>query len=165
LFFHRGEFESSLAHFWSLSVEQQFYLIWPFVILVAPLRRLEAILLAAALVAPITRLTLYQAGFREFAQFNVLPLANLDSLALGAFVALCAHMPEPDRASRWRVLTLAAGGAAAALVANRLLGPLPANLEQSFYAVLFAGLVAAARRGLPGIAGRCLQADRKSTRL
>ncbi|RUX02716.1 acyltransferase, partial [Mesorhizobium sp. M2A.F.Ca.ET.037.01.1.1] len=32
-----------LCHFWSLSIEEQFYLAWPLIVLLAPRRRIEAI--------------------------------------------------------------------------------------------------------------------------
>ncbi|RUU12827.1 acyltransferase, partial [Mesorhizobium sp. M7A.T.Ca.TU.009.01.3.2] len=35
-----------LGHFWSLSIEEQFYLAWPLVVLLAPRRRFEAICIA-----------------------------------------------------------------------------------------------------------------------
>ena len=87
LFFLRGDFISSLAHFWSLAVEQQFYLFWPFVVILAPRANLERIIFILIALAPAFRLTLYSAGLTNFAQFNVLTFANLDSLGMGALVA------------------------------------------------------------------------------
>ena len=42
-----GDFDENaprLAHFWSLAVEEQFYLLWPAVVLLTPVRRLKAVL-------------------------------------------------------------------------------------------------------------------------
>jgi peptidoglycan/LPS O-acetylase OafA/YrhL len=47
--------------------------------------------------------------------------------------------------------------AALAVVANRVLGPLPANIEQSFFAITFAWLVSAASMDLLGPARRVLE--------
>lgn len=157
LFFQRGEFGSSLAHFWTLAVEQQFYLIWPFVVMFVPRRLLEAAILTFVALAPVTRIALYAAGFHDFVQYNVLPFANFDSLGLGALIALWKRLPDAQAHSRWMILSTTAVVATGAFVVNRLLGPLPANMEQSFYAVAFAWLIAVAHEGVPGFAGRLLE--------
>jgi peptidoglycan/LPS O-acetylase OafA/YrhL len=155
LFFLRGGFDSALSHFWSLAVEQQFYLIWPFVILLVPRLRLEPVVVAFIVLAPLTRLTLATRGYPQFAQYNVLPLANLDSLGLGALAALWMRRPDAEVAARWRILKGAALAAMAGLPAAALLS-LPGNMEQTLYAVLFAAVVAGAFRGIGGAPGRLL---------
>jgi peptidoglycan/LPS O-acetylase OafA/YrhL len=150
LFFRRGEFGSSLAHFWTLAVEQQFYLLWPFVILFVSRRFLEGVIVALIALAPVTRLGLYVAGYEDFSQFNVLPFANFDSLGLGALIALWTRMPEPHTQTRWRLLMVLGIAGALAVVLSRALGPIPANIEQSFYALTFAWLIAAASMDLLG---------------
>jgi peptidoglycan/LPS O-acetylase OafA/YrhL len=160
LFFLRGDFNSGLAHFWSLAVEQQFYLVWPLVVLVAPRVRLERIILTFVFVAPLSRLGLYAAGFTNFAQFNVLPFANLDSLGMGALVAVWSRMDAADAGKRWRILRKSAALAVGSLVALRVLSGIgsgiPANIEQTPYAVAFAWLIAATESGIKGVAGRLL---------
>lgn len=161
LFFLRGEFKSSLAHFWTLAVEQQFYLIWPVVVLLARPAHLERTILILVAVAPLSRLALYAAGYSNFAQYNVLPFANLDSLGMGALVALWSKMAKAEAPGRWRVMRLVAALAVAGLVALQLtkawLGTaLPANLEQTLYAAAFASLIATAHKGFNGVIGRVL---------
>lgn len=60
LFYFSNYFETSrvLAHTWSLSVEQQFYLIWPFIIVLIGFRYGLCIAIAFALLAPLYRLYL-----------------------------------------------------------------------------------------------------------
>ena len=157
LFFLRGSFDSNLAHFWTLAVEQQFYVAWPLAVLLVPRGRLEMVILALVALAPLTRVLLYLSGLREFPQFNVLPFANFDSLGLGAAVALWMRMPETERAIRFRALSWAAAVAFVAFLANRALGRLPANMEQSFYAVVFAWVVAATSRKERTFAARILE--------
>jgi peptidoglycan/LPS O-acetylase OafA/YrhL len=160
LFFLRGDFRSGLAHFWSLAVEQQFYLVWPLVVLLAPCVRLERLILTLVAVAPLSRLGLHAAGFTNFAQFNVLPAANLDSLGMGALVAVWSRMAVADAIGRWYLLRRAGTVAVAGLVGLRLAAAggfgLPANLEQTLYAVAFAWLIAAAQSGVTGKIGRLL---------
>ena len=156
LFFQRGVFDSSLSHFWTLAVEQQFYLVWPLLVLAIARQRLEAAIIALVLLAPASRLALYAAGYQTFPQFNVLPFANFDSLGMGALMALWARMPRDVAAGRRRILSFIAVASVAAIVADRLAGPAPANIEQTFYAFAFAWIVALAADGIPGLAGRAM---------
>ena len=47
-----------ITHFWSLAVEEQFYLVWPFVVYVLPPRALRALVLTVLAAAPLGRLWL-----------------------------------------------------------------------------------------------------------
>ena len=82
--FDRGSWHGSISHLWSLAVEEQFYLVWPILVLTLPERRLPAIITAMLVAAPITRLMI--GGPMN----SVLPTSCLDSLAAGALLALPA---------------------------------------------------------------------------
>ena len=75
-------------HFWSLCVEEQFYLVWPFVVLTCTRRKLGVILVLAFLAAPLWRLGCLCWGTSRF-PLMVLPWACLDCLAAGALLAYC----------------------------------------------------------------------------
>jgi peptidoglycan/LPS O-acetylase OafA/YrhL len=161
LFFQRGEFASNLAHFWSLAVEQQFYLVWPLVVLLIPARLLKPMVLAFVVAAPVLRLALVAMGFTRFAQYNVLPFANFDSLGMGALVALWSRYPVAIAQAAWRLLGRVTLAAVLALLALRFASAavgaeVPANPEQSLYSIAFAWLVAHCARGMGGLAGRVL---------
>ena len=47
-----GEWPGAISHFWSLAVEEQFYLAWPWLIVFAPRRWLVPAIVAAIAVAP-----------------------------------------------------------------------------------------------------------------
>jgi peptidoglycan/LPS O-acetylase OafA/YrhL len=153
LFFLRGAFSANLSHFWSLAVEQQFYLVWPFLVLLVPHRALEPVILGLVALAPATRVALYGAGFTDFAQFNVLPFASFDSLGLGALVALWLNQSQVALGQRWQLLTVLAAIAGAGIIALHLRGGWPANPEQTLFATLFAWVIKRSSTGFAGVLG------------
>ena len=80
-----GVWGGHVAHLWSLAVEEQFYLVWPWVILFAPRRWLPGIALGMAAVGPVFRSVVFGLTGNDLAP--VLPLGCVDSLALGAYLA------------------------------------------------------------------------------
>jgi peptidoglycan/LPS O-acetylase OafA/YrhL len=86
-----GRWGGAVGHLWSLAVEEQFYLLWPWVILFAPRRWLPGIALGAAAVGPIFRFAVYRATGNDITQI-LLP-GCIDSLALGAYLAMTV-LPE-----------------------------------------------------------------------
>lgn len=80
--FDRGSWHGSISHLWSLAVEEQFYLVWPVVMLTLPERRLPAVIATMMIAAPISRLLV--GGPMN----SVLPTSCLDSLGAGALLAL-----------------------------------------------------------------------------
>ena len=77
-----------LIHFWSLAVEEQFYLIWPILIRFTVNRgRAQALCLVTALLALMLRAILVLLGAVEVAFYFT--LSRIDALAIGAYVAVC----------------------------------------------------------------------------
>ncbi len=101
-----------LSHFWSLAVEEQFYLAWPAVVLLARGRRLAWTAAALVLAGPGLRaLIVHASGWPVGSAYRVTP-GRLDELALGALLAVALR----DQALRPWVrrgwpLALAAGAA------------------------------------------------------
>jgi len=88
---HPGEWGGRVAHFSSLAVEEQFYLIWPWVIFFAPRRWLPAIALGTAAFGPVFRYVVFSATGNDIT--SVLLPGCVDSLALGAYLAMSV-LPE-----------------------------------------------------------------------
>lgn len=75
---------SGPGHFWSLAVEEHFYLIWPFLVMKFEGRKLKATLWIIIVLAALVRVALIVAGFEPL-QFT---LARMDALAIGAMIAV-----------------------------------------------------------------------------
>ncbi len=91
-----------LTHFWTLAVEEQFYLVWPLFILLTPRKHLQKAFWGVIVLAPLLRLlTLALHGMDAFSflRDNValvvysLPFTHLDAFALGALLTV-ARVPK-----------------------------------------------------------------------
>jgi peptidoglycan/LPS O-acetylase OafA/YrhL len=85
----------ALVHTWSLAVEEQFYLVWPFLLFFLPQRAFRGVVAALLVLSPAVRLALFlllrrwghdeaYAGRLTY----VLPFTQLDAFAAGAAIPL-----------------------------------------------------------------------------
>jgi peptidoglycan/LPS O-acetylase OafA/YrhL len=72
------------SHFWTLCVEEQFYLIWFFVVALTPRKQLLPVIIGCLIAAPAYRGVMYAAGYTSFTSM-LLP-GVMDSLAMGALI-------------------------------------------------------------------------------
>jgi peptidoglycan/LPS O-acetylase OafA/YrhL len=163
----RGELSGSLvSHFWSLSVEEQFYLAWPWVILLVPRRALTAVIAGTIAVGPLSRVALLLAG----APYDAMRMATTSCLDLLAGGALFAWWVEREgleavrrgalaRAASWIGLPLFLWGLA--IQWGRRDGAERATALEVLVVYtrwpLFAWLVLAAAAGMRGAFGRLLE--------
>jgi len=87
LFANLGNWPGFINHLWTLSVEEQFYLIWPVVIVFAPRRALVPIVLATVAAAPLWRATSIGLGHNAITT-SVFTISCFDSLGMGALLAI-----------------------------------------------------------------------------
>jgi peptidoglycan/LPS O-acetylase OafA/YrhL len=91
--------------FWSLAVEEQFYLLWPLVVLWADRRRLAAICIGMFVCALFLRLgwRLADPSAGTHLALYVATPARMDSLAVGALLAIALRSPSSGlaRLRRW----------------------------------------------------------------
>lgn len=83
---------SILDHFWSLAIEEQFYLIWPLVVLTLSRGKLMVVAAAMIVIAPIIRTLLVLNNTPDLAVYVLTP-ARMDGLAMGALLALVVRGP------------------------------------------------------------------------
>ncbi len=79
-----------LTHFWSLSIEEQFYIVWPLVLYLVPTRALKYVCVSLAVLSPILRLVAGHAGVSIYFLYRTTPF-RLEGLALGALLALATR--------------------------------------------------------------------------
>jgi len=82
----------SIAHFWSLAVEEQFYLIWPLMVYLLPPRRLVLVSLALLVIAPLSGVMFFLAdnGLGSY----VFTLNRFHTLGMGALLAVAWRHPS-----------------------------------------------------------------------
>jgi peptidoglycan/LPS O-acetylase OafA/YrhL len=101
---------AAFPHFWSLAVEEQFYLIWPLVVRHTTPRRLLKVAAVLVVVAFASRLALRLAGTGEAGPY-MFTVCRMDALALGGAAAALLRIPAyREAATRWRGVTLAVAG-------------------------------------------------------
>ncbi|MCY2976203.1 MAG: acyltransferase [Planctomycetota bacterium] len=132
-----------LDHFWSLAVEEHFYLVWPFVVFFLSNKLLLRLSVAIIILVGIARMI--ASTHREFdVAVDVLTVFRCDSLCFGALLAvILASAVEPKRievVARWTLppLTLSLIGIVA--IGSRL-GTLPSSLCPAFWMIALAILL------------------------
>jgi len=112
-----GWHHAYIGQFWFLAAQEQFYLFWPLMMLTLPRRLLLPVIVATIAIGPLYRA--FALGMGWTLAYEALLPANLDTLGLGALLAVLTHRGSVDR-FRTRTWAWAAWAAAAVLLALQL---------------------------------------------
>lgn len=153
---HNGWVLSYIEHFWSLAVEEHFYLVWPFVVwlLAAKRRALLGFSLAVAVASFVARVVATLHGVSPIVTTVLTPF-QLDALAIGAFLAVYLRQPGSEAASRRAIVPLVLAAVALLLLQFGVrhftaAGDGVLALRSGAFHLLFAALLLKALASAPG---------------
>ena len=160
-----GTHPGPVTHFWSLSVEEHFYLFWPLAILFTPKRMLRHVIFLLVAIGPASRMVCGLMNLGPF--FGLISTCYFDSLGLGALLAYVRFSSLSDikgHVERFCRISLVLGAAlfmGCMIVSHTLSGTLFATLfgalQPAGTALCWVYLVGSAANGFSGVAGGIME--------
>lgn len=154
---HINDWHGYVSHLWSLSVEEQFYLLWPAIVFLTPPRFFPWLIGVIFISGMVTRLILSMAWGAASIGVEVLLPCCVDSLAAGAFLAWFSQRGGAERCAALgrRILPWGAVGllVAGGLRMADLVEPARAVVGPAIESVFFACVIAMCATGVGGISG------------
>ena len=145
----RGSFQPldsrtlGLGHFWSLAVEEHFYLLWPTIVWICSERTLARVCLAIMATAFALRCWAAWVG-HDLIYLYVTTHCRMDSLAVGALLAVLVRQREPRillRRYKWVALSAGAATVIISALQQRGLQTALTIVEYSIVALAFAAFI------------------------
>ncbi len=147
------------AHYWTLAIQMQFYLVWPLVVFFTPKKAMLSVFLLFTAIAPISRMVLAR-YFPEIHHSEAISTSSLDYFAIGALLALAMErgMAADDTRLKWGSL-IALGGYLILYISHEISRPIAGLclIQQTLLSIAFAGLISSTLLGLKGWLGRVLE--------
>lgn len=154
-----GYWPAGTNHFWSLAMQQQFYLVWPFVIWFLPRRWLVLAVVIVSAIGPTARwLHDFQSTWIAWPQ--VLTWSCLDYFGIGGLLALAVYRGMSLESPGLKIISWIALGIYLVEFGGHALGWSTLGLrsfQQTFLAVALCGFIAAATAGFSGSLGKLLE--------
>jgi peptidoglycan/LPS O-acetylase OafA/YrhL len=162
-FIQQGNFVGAASHFWTLAVEQHFYLFWPLIMLLVPIRHLRAAALGLIAAGIGFRAIAGLQGWSNIA-IDVMTPGAFETLGMGAWLAVeQQRRPDTDWSRDTGLRWIALCGLILVALRTVVWGGTPVGDWLSLVAtelpraLLLGWLVAQAIHGIPGPLGQLLQ--------
>ena len=152
------QWPSGTAHYWTLAIQMQFYLLWPLVVFGVPRRMLVPVFLGWVVLAPLSRMWI-AVEFPQIHHSEAITLTALDYFGVGALLALAVERGMVLGDGRLRGCAwLAFGGYLLLYGCNEVGRPIAGLcfIQQTLVSVVFAGLISATMAGFRGVLGKIL---------
>jgi peptidoglycan/LPS O-acetylase OafA/YrhL len=151
----QNQWPLAISHLWSICVQEQFYLLWPLLILLLPRRVMLSAIIAVAFAGIAFRIGCVIFSVPVIARW-VLPFGSLDSLAAGAALGWCGGRLRAWRGGGLLALLCLSMLTVAAVWRNSDPTKLKSVLVEPLEAGAFVILVARTATGFEGNIGRFL---------
>jgi peptidoglycan/LPS O-acetylase OafA/YrhL len=155
----RTSWPSGTAHFWTLALQVQFYLVWPWVVFITPQRALAQVFCSIALLAPLSR-WIIAGHFPRLIHGEAITTSALDYFAIGALLSLALERGLPLQDRRIKFAAALAFIGYLILYCRQQSGHPIAGfcvIQQTLLAIVFAGLIAITLAGFKGILAAVLE--------
>jgi peptidoglycan/LPS O-acetylase OafA/YrhL len=154
-----GYWPPGTNHFWSLSMQQQFYLVWPFVVWFVPRRGLAVSVVVFALIGPVSRF--FAGALEPWVPWpDVLTWACFDYFGVGGLLALAVHRGMSLQSPGLRLISLFCLAGYVAVFGSHSLGWPTFGLrplQQTLLSIGLCGFIAAGSVGFRGAVGKILE--------
>jgi peptidoglycan/LPS O-acetylase OafA/YrhL len=150
-----NQWPTTISHLWSICVQEQFYLVWPFLILLLPRRWMLPAIISVAMAGIAFRIGCVIFSAPTIARW-VLPFGSLDSLAAGAALGWCGGRLRATRAGWLLALLCFSLLAVAAVLRVGDPSQFRSVLVEPLEAGAFVILIARTATGFDGYAARFL---------
>jgi peptidoglycan/LPS O-acetylase OafA/YrhL len=156
-FYIQGAFTWPIGHFWSLAVEEQFYLVWPWAIVFLPYRWLKPLIVALIAIAPLFRMAgIFFATASQQKFVGTLPIGSLDALGAGALLALFGVSSSAGKQFAKVGLLVCLPLWIVLQIGHDLQGEVLGPIQQTVMILFFVWLIAKTAIGFEGWAGQLL---------
>lgn len=154
LYFKSQHFNYPMAHFWSLAVEEQFYIVWPWFILFLPWKHVKPYLMVCVVFGIASRIILAQLFETHEVTVDVLTPTCFDSFSIGGLFSYYVFSEKNNINIVIKKINIAGIAAFVLMMAFLVAGYNQfAFLHRTLDSIFFLALIANAYKGYQGIAG------------
>lgn len=149
---------SGTAHYWTLALQVQFYLVWPLVVFNTPSRWLAGVFFGCVALAPLSRMVIDH-WFPAIHHSEAITLTALDYFGAGSLLALALHRGMRVGDKRLKCAAwLAFCGYAVLYVFSEMGNPIAGfcYIQQTLVSLVFVGLISSTLKGFGGWLGKVL---------